>query len=396
VVPIFPHTRGDAERREELYHDARMDPRIDRLRGLLAFGVMLGHASDLSLNSTQDRQGLIFFLVLNARPYLGFICVVGFIVLSGYCIARSTLTNYRVARYASRRVTRLYPLLITAVLFAGVVEWIAFGSPHRIPVWPDGVTWPRFGYALLGLSGFKGPFGSLAPTYTVSFELLYYVVWGGALWITRGRTGLGWLLAWMLALGLLVFGEAIRTTLGTQAGYAHPLAIGLLPAWLIGATLAIWQRPLTAIGRYLPPVWLLWIGLAWAFAYGLDTYEKPRVTPTDASDVVYFSVLSALLVVTMARWLSRPAVPNANDTWLGELSYPLFLFHGPAIMAIQFVVNASGLKLDYEPLLALHVTTSVLMAMLMTVLVERPLMAWRRRERVAPPVPIAQGEAVLQ
>ena len=50
------------------------------------------------------------------RPYCGFICVVGFIALSGYCIARSTMKGFALGDYIVKRVTRVYPLLIVAAL----------------------------------------------------------------------------------------------------------------------------------------------------------------------------------------------------------------------------------------------------------------------------------------
>jgi peptidoglycan/LPS O-acetylase OafA/YrhL len=358
-----------------------MDPRIDRLRGYLAIGVMLGHAIDLAHLSTPDATAvsMIYRIALALRPYLGFICVLGFIVLSGYCITRSTLKGFSIGHYTMRRVTRLYPLLIVAVLLTAAFEFATANSPHRPVLWQTAVSVKSALIALAGLSGFRGQFGGLAPTYTLSYELMYYTVWGLALVSTRGRHSLGWGIAVVVTGLLWFFGESIRATVGPLADFfTNRLAIALL-----GAGLALYERPLTAIGRYLP-VPAMWFMLALAYTLANDIYRKPDVTTTNATDALYYTVMAGLLIATMAAWLARPSRPNATDTWLGELSYPLFLIHGPTIIALQFAINALGLKPDFQVTFAVLVIGSIAMAQVLTILVERPLMSWRRRGKPAP------------
>ena len=163
-----------------------MDPRIDRLRGLLAIGVLLGHAIDLAHLSAPNASGTLFSIAMATRPYFGFVCVIGFIVLSGYCIARSTMKRFSSGEYAVMRVTRVYPLLIVAVLLTALVEWLASESAYRPDMWIVGRDLRKFVAALAGFSGFKGPFGALTPAYTISFELLYYVIWGLAMTAALG------------------------------------------------------------------------------------------------------------------------------------------------------------------------------------------------------------------
>ena len=168
-----------------------MDPRIDRLRGLLAIGVLLGHAIDLAGMSTAAPSGTLFAIAIATRPFSGFIWVIGFIVLSGYCIARSTMKDFSLGEYIVKRVTRIYPLLIVAALLTALLEWVAYGSPYRPVMWVVGIDVRKFIAALLGFGGFKGMFGALAPSYTISFELMYYAIWGLAMWaVGRGRRAL--------------------------------------------------------------------------------------------------------------------------------------------------------------------------------------------------------------
>jgi peptidoglycan/LPS O-acetylase OafA/YrhL len=355
-----------------------MDPRIDRLRGLLAFGVMFGHSIDLAIAG--HNSGMNFAFAVGIRPYCGFVCVIGFIVLSGYCIARSTMARFSVGDYAVRRITRLYPLLLMVAVPAGVLEYALFNNPLRPTMWKQNLDPTSYAYAALGLSGFNVPFGALSPAYTISFELMYYAVWGLSLAVTLGRHRLGWCVAGAASIALLVYGDSLRLMLGTHAGFAPPLGIALLPAWLFGAALALFQPHMSRVLRWIPP-WIMWFVTACAFGYGVDTYEKPRLIPIDRADVIYYILFSALLVVTLAVWLSRDANEHPHDTWLGELSYPLFLAHGPVIIAGMTAINALGLTLPFELKVLILVGLAVGAAALLTLYVERPLMAWRRRRR---------------
>lgn len=365
-----------------------MDPRIDRMRGLLAIGVMLGHAILFAQESSLEPAGTLFAITVPSRPYFGFICVVGFIVLSGYCIGRSTVRNFSPSRYAFMRVTRLYPLLSVAALLTAAVEWWAFGNPHRSIYWAKGIDVRTFLYAVGGLSGFWGQFGALAAAYTISFELMYYLIWGLAMTASSRRPARALLLAMGVATVLIALQPRLQDIVTSEGNHNFlPLAIALIPAWLLGAALCVFERAWTNVARFIP-IWATWIALLWTFARGFDQFQKPRVMQADYSDVAYFSIMSLLFVLVLAAWLARPApAQNATDKRLGEISYPLFLIHGPVIVGVQFAMNRMNFHQSFDVSLAILVSASVGVAATLTVLVERPLMAWRRRARVFSPHP---------
>lgn len=360
-----------------------MDPRVDRVRGLLAIGVMLGHTCDIVWTSVSPQSGMIFGIIGNTRPLLGFVCVIGFIVLSGYCIARSTMKaeRFNLGRYAFLRITRLYPLLIVATLAAGVVEWLVLQTPHRTQIWHTGQDVGHFLYAMAGLSGFQGQFGSLAPSYTISYELFYYLVWGLALTVTAGRLRLALLLAGAGAAVLLAFGDPIRARVGVEASkYLHPLSVALLPAWLIGAGLAIFFSTIRKAVKFVP-VWAAWLVAGIYFTYGWDYLKQPSLE-SDAPALTYYIIISALFAFAMATWLSREAEPETPlDRWLGEISYPLFLIHGPTIVGLQVLFKQLGWAPPFDITLVVFVATNLGAATLLAICVERPVMAWRRRLR---------------
>jgi len=360
-----------------------MDPRIDRLRGLLAIGVLLGHAIDLAHISTTAPSGTLFAMAMATRPFFGFIWVIGFIVLSGYCIARSTMKGFSPGDYAVKRVTRIYPLLIVAVLLTGLLEWVAFGSPYRPDMWVIGISVRRFISALLGLGGFKGWFGALAPSYTISFELMYYAIWGLAMWAAgHGRRAL--LLSAAVAALLIVFGDGMRASLGWFAGFVPTVGVALFPGWLLGAALALFLEPTTRAARVIP-TWAPWIVFVAVHAHFVDRYNFGFATPSDLMSVARYVIVSGVFTAIVATSMARPTPPpNTTDTRLGELSYPLFLIHGPAIIAVQFALNAWGVHLTFVANLAILLAVSFAAAMLLVVFVERPVMAWRRSLRRGP------------
>ena len=356
-----------------------MDPRIDRLRGLLAIGVLLGHAIDLAHLSVPTSSGTLFSIAMATRPYFGFVCVVGFIVLSGYCIARSTMKGFAIGEYSMMRVTRVYPLLIVAVLLTALVEWVAFDSPYRPDMWVIGRDVRKFIAALAGFSGFKGPFGALAPAYTISFELLYYVIWGLAMMAASGRGRRALLFAAAAGVMLIVFGSRLRASLGWFAGFLPVAGIVIFPGWLLGAALALVQDRVTRVARVIP-VWAAWMLFVTVYAYLVDVFAS---TPNEYFHVGHYTIVAGLFFTIVAASLARPSpARNATDTWLGEISYPLFVIHGPAIMGLQFAMNARGITLPFAVNLAILLAAAFGAAMLLLTFVERPVMAWRRRIRV--------------
>jgi peptidoglycan/LPS O-acetylase OafA/YrhL len=360
-----------------------MDPRIDRLRGLLAIGVLVGHAIDLAQSSVANPSGTLFSIALATRPFYGFICVLGFIVLSGYCIARSTMKRFSLGQYAVKRVTRVYPLLIVAVLVTALIEWVAFDSAYRPNMWTAGVDVRKFIVALAGCSGFKGTFGALAPAYTVSFELMYYAIWGLAMTAVKGRGRPALLIAAASAIVLIVLGAPMRAALGWFAAFVPPVGVALFPGWLFGAALVLFEERLTKAASLIP-IWATWIVFVGIHAYCVDAFHLPfQFHTSELGFLAYCTVMSGLIVTMVATWLARPVpAPRAIDTWLGEMSYPLFLIHGPVIIGVQFALNAARVEPPFMADLAILLAASFAAAMVMVAFVERPVMAWRRTFRL--------------
>jgi peptidoglycan/LPS O-acetylase OafA/YrhL len=78
---------------------------------------------------------------------------------------------------------------------------------------------------------------------------------------------------------------------------------------------------------------------------------------------------------------SASSGPERHATWLGEISYPLFLIHGPVIIALQFAMNRLVFDPRFDVTRAILVAASFVAATFLAAFVEHPVMAWRRNVR---------------
>src|SRR5271157_3841431 len=103
---------------------------LDALRGVAAVGVCLSHLRDFFF---QDYAKLPHHNLLLAAVYLvtglGHQWVIVFFVLSGYLVGGSVLRSVAVNRWSWRvyllnRLTRLYAVLVPALVFGGLIDLI--------------------------------------------------------------------------------------------------------------------------------------------------------------------------------------------------------------------------------------------------------------------------------
>lgn len=352
---------------------------IDLLRGLFAALVILGHAIDISMWSSS--QDILYEVLIRLRRGLGFVWVVGFVVLSGYCIELSCMKReqFSASRYFAQRFTRIFPLLVVCVSVAGLIEWSIAGSPYRPEVWAGKADLYHFLINLLGAGGFFGQFGSIAPAYTISYELLYYFLWG----LSRSRAG-----------------ERVVLALGMNAcfaiGYCMIPAeyIGMLPAalnaifkqfilliylpWLIGAGTAIYLERLATnpiVSRIADWGWLIIVLIV---LIGGKGFGMPAFVTTFVS-MIYYPMLGACfsLLIIRARVRRTESVETKWKRLFGEMSYPLFLIHGPIMVLMGFMINWQAIVLPFCVHLSLLVAGALTAAAILVITIERPVMRMR-------------------
>ena len=280
----------------------------------------------------------------------GFLGVDVFFVLSGYLITSLLLAEHsRTGRIALRdfwlrRARRLLPALF--VLLIAVAIWIGLtASPFELPMRRDDLLWTLFygsnWHFIASGQDYFAQYASASPlrhTWSLAIEEQFYVIWpvlvAGTLWISRKRPVI---LAAVCVVGVVASGIAMavlfnpsdpsRAYFGTDARM-HQLLIGALLAVLM-------RKPGLSVraGRVasvVAPVAAAVLLVAFVTVHDQNAayYRGLSVLLASTSAILVWAIESNPRSV-VARALSlRPVA------WVGQISYGLYLWHWPVILAI--------------------------------------------------------------
>jgi len=224
---------------------------IDMLRGILALWVLFSHLVAWTI-ITQGNQAIPVFLHWIMRLSIKVFqangetnpAVLGFIVLSGYCIHRNGLrrTNNNINVYFIRRFFRIYPIYLLAVL------WGVFCFTISLTMVPDmtqtlsGTNHLSLGYIMAKLVGISDIIPSMhtytfqgnAPLHTVMVEIWLYVLYPILIVLIAQKYSerLMWILI-IVVWGLGVLLISINPNL--SGWWNNGSILGFLLYWWIGA-----------------------------------------------------------------------------------------------------------------------------------------------------------------
>ena len=299
--------------------------------------------------------------------HLGVIAVVSFFMLSGYVVAGlltpgSALAKSPTAFYLERAV-RLLPLyyafllvgLIIAMLGGITTSLDGPGTPIQIAahllVIPLNyfMIWPELGRNLL-----------LPPAWSLGLEIQFYLL---APWLLRKPT---WLLG-TLVVSLGVSTAALLGQLHTD-WFGYRLLCGNLYIFLSGVWLC------RVHNQKASPTPLL---LVWAYCLALLIITRQLGTwDTPFTFEVLLGYLLGLPVLALLGKLPR----KTWDDHLGQLAYAGFLGHFAVLWVFQ---NLGWLIPPGRPLL-LYLALVLGIALAGHLIIERPLLTWRRSMRLTP------------
>jgi peptidoglycan/LPS O-acetylase OafA/YrhL len=295
-------------------------PALDGLRGLAVLLVLVWH---------------FVFAVIPADPgsTWGYVSKLGhhsysgvdlFFVLSGFLITSILLkelgTQGWLARFWIRRTFRIFPLYALFLSTACVIHFFRDGQSSgffSIPryVWPYLCMLQNFEMAWVNN---LGPWGI---TWSLAIEEQFYFVFPAFLWLTYARNWLPFwsLIAILTSLGLRLHGEYLYSFVLTPYRL-DGLAAGAACAWILKCSSSTqWLASRPNLVRTLTLIGILLILLI----------SVRRLDRHPIDHTVFAFAYSALLVHVVVRtggimeWFFqlRPL------TWLGAISYPLYLFH---------------------------------------------------------------------
>jgi peptidoglycan/LPS O-acetylase OafA/YrhL len=341
---------------------------LDALRGFAAFSVLLNHWRDAFF---VDYQELAQHNPLVAAVYLatglGHQWVIVFFVLSGYLVGGSVLRLVESGRWSWRgyllaRLTRLYIVLLPALVLGGAFDWAgthlagteAVYSGHSgmhalITDVHSTLTLPTLAanslflqtIALPGMGGRQvSTFGSNGPLWSLSNEFWYYLAFPllalllakARSWRVRVACGLGlvtW--GWFVGSGIALLG--IPWLMGVLIVYLPPfparrprtrgLAISAALAILGGGLVLakIWHSLTTDLALGLAVTLLIWVTLHCATAPLPARYARVAQRAARSSYTLYLVHFPLLIFLKASLHL-----PRAFPGWqMGAISVGLLV-----------------------------------------------------------------------
>ncbi|MEZ5062917.1 MAG: acyltransferase [Solirubrobacterales bacterium] len=394
-------------------------PLFDSLRALAAISILVVHVSLFTVFITgPDYTYLGGFL---AHLDVG---VPFFFLLSAFLLYRPFVAARVEGReepgfggYGWRRFLRIAPAYWAVLVLSAIVPgmagafgqnwWVYWGLLQNLPV-----------YEPVGRCAVDSYRCAIPPAWSLSIEVMFYILLPlfvlGLAWIQRQRRSGSWLIPELAAISLLALVSlpiqaSTPTTDFHTVLFFSPIGRGLWFALgLALASVSVWVHQ-----QESEPVWVGTIRrTAWAFVgaavalYLVISFWVLEPSPSaafpltnDGTYMVQYVAfgLIALLVILPATfgWQAgdryRRFLRHKTTTWLGLISYGIFLWQFPALI---FMLDLGALdwwpEMDFAVLLVTTFAVTIACAAASYYLLERPIMRWGRRmlaRRRSLPVP---------
>ena len=347
---------------------------LDLIRGLSAILVCAGHLravmfADYALlpKSSLIEKAFYFF------TGLGHEAVMVFFVLSGFFVGGSVLSrkdNFKFDDYLLARLSRLWVVLIPAMLFTAIMDQVMGGilpdllTGEHLSILSSGPA-PNGGYSasianffanLFFLQTLYTPvFGTNGPLWSLANEFWYYMLFP----LLMIATGLVKRSLWPKLVSAVLF-------LFIAIIVASKLLSGFL-VWMLGVGVyEIYRRKKGCFSNWF----VLFSGIL--FGASLLDSKAGIIHPLlHVSGDLFVAICFSLFLISLKEksisgiWKERLA---GGAKWLSEISYTLYLFDFPVFMLLYTVYYADGqLTLNwvsgsvYNALFALSVAASFLM-----------------------------------
>jgi len=284
----------------------------------------------------------------------GFIAVNTFFVLSGFLITcllveeYDKFNNISLKRFYFRRALRLLPALI--VMLMAFLAFVFLADPH-------GRAMRELNEALLALFYFSnwsvvyhlGRHISLAHTWSLSVEEQFYIIWPGILLWLLAKTSRSSLLCWIflaafvavvLRIGLFVGSttnlsgnilplDPVRLWMGTDTR-ADSLLLGCFAGVLISSNIAPhreWFMPVLKLSAMVSGAGLLLLGTC--------NYESAWMIYGGWFLASVFAMILIIHLVSGPQSLMHLLLENSVLVYIGQISYGLYVWHFPILIAMQ-------------------------------------------------------------
>ncbi|HTV26225.1 MAG TPA: acyltransferase [Xanthobacteraceae bacterium] len=327
-------------------------PWLDLIRGVAALEVVAGHLKSFMLDGI-DKNSNLFVKIFNIVTGQAHNAVMIFFVLSGYLIGKQVFDrfgqNWSWISYAVRRLSRLWTVLVLALLMTVIWDYVGLHFLHgalylgqlaghryggSLPVGDMGsihTTTTFFGNLFFLQNGILvGSFGVNGPLWSLANEFWYYVIFPLSFYAVSsiGRP-LGRIICAAAAIGLCLL---------------LPIYVVLYGGiWLFGVFVVVLEKhtPAHWRERYIN---LLTMGTAGCIL-ALLLYICPRfLRNEDISDFIISGIFSILLFMLLNQDIKIPSLKRSGS-FVAKFSYTLYLTHFP-FLAILLCALSDNQKIS--------------------------------------------------
>ena len=326
---------------------------------------------------------LMFHLFPSLLPG-GFVGVDVFFVISGYLITGILAEaldrgTFSIGGFYARRIIRLLPSLLTVLLAVLVIGWLALFANELLDLGKQVVAAGLFSSNILLIltTNYFNPDAQTKPLlhlWSLGVEEQFYIAYPLLLFaLTKARVRPMVPLV-LIAAGTFALAIAVAPMHQVQAFYSP-----VTRAWelLIGAILQLMHRRFPPAGRSAAltagRLLLFGAGVA-AIGAGAWSIEAGKPYPTWLALLPTIGA-AAIIAVRQPSIAQSIALSNGAITYLGRISYPLYLWHWPFI-SVATILSAG------EPALKIRLWILVLSVLLSVVtyhLIEAPIRHSRHR-----------------
>jgi len=304
---------------------------IDGLRAVAVLGVVIYHA---------------FPWVIPG----GFIGVDIFFVISGYLISgilykghkAGTFSSFSFREFYARRIRRLFPALITMLVITMAYGWMILLPDEFQQLGKHVAAGTLFiqNFVFWQESGYFDTAASLKPLlhlWSLAVEEQFYIFFPLLLILLWRKTKI--LAPTMLVLLIATF--VLNVVMSVQNSMSD---FFLTPyrAWeFLGGSLLAWWHEERGHEEEVPLhrealSWggLILLGMGFAFIHTGDPYPGWRALLPVAGTLLLMEGGAGGL---KGPWVNRKILSNPVVVWVGLISYPLYLFHWPALSFVHIV-----------------------------------------------------------
>jgi peptidoglycan/LPS O-acetylase OafA/YrhL len=348
----------------------RRDQTIDFFRGIAILLVIAFHFTarlpDYALNITEGAPWPVFF---------GWVGVYFFFIISGYCIFMTLERAPSVGVFLARRISRIYPAFVAAVLLLfvfGLVAYVPSVPEANYQEVPPGIVDVLLNLLFVGELGewVNGSFWSIAVE--IKFYALVAIMAGVFHDKARFTQVFGWLalvMAPLWAVSTLVSGDGAITP---QSMLKFLAIAPYLTFFAVGILGRQYEAGMQGTGKLLLANIIMSVVVVFLEAYS-PTAPGALMT-AGISALVYLT-----LVLMFVRYLGGKSVPNIPGvTWsvaqIGLLSFSWYLIHENIGISMLATLN---LYLPAQLTFWIVVASTFLMAVVFANLFE-----WRFRKPV--------------